>query len=461
MEFYTLDQLSITGVSLGPIREIWVHDEPGGHGVMKVTAQVGEKEENTLLYGMASRQSASLQSGDRILFAGLLCQVEFFRRDEVRLARLTFRTATCQMDIRKKSRSFQDTSMTYSALLDVILQDYPGADYRLNVPDRVIGRLLVQYRETDWEFLKRVFSEIYAPLGALISREGIWIYAGVPKLEGQWEYELEALGKDEAQVRRFSALGAAETDFMDYFLLSGSCQDIFSGLELEGHPLAVRSLTWELKRGRLECRYILRSPEGIASYPVYPVSLVGIALEGRILEVRGNLVRIHMDIDDPYGGPDVYWFPYATMSASPDGSGWYYMPEPGDRVRVEFPDKYAQDALVINSASVYEASASGGGDSMSDPSVKYLSNCAGQKMSLGPSGVTVYAGSSGIIVDNSGCVTIWGDNEILVKAEGKINLNARTITVKGAAEVKAANEAGTGAELKGDLKLTGAEVLIN
>ena len=39
MEFYTLDQLSVTGVSLGSIQSLAVHNEPGSHGVMEVTAQ--------------------------------------------------------------------------------------------------------------------------------------------------------------------------------------------------------------------------------------------------------------------------------------------------------------------------------------------------------------------------------------------------------------------------------------
>ena len=49
MEFYTLDQLSVTGVSLGSIQSLAVHSEPGSHGVMEVTAQVGEEDEETLL----------------------------------------------------------------------------------------------------------------------------------------------------------------------------------------------------------------------------------------------------------------------------------------------------------------------------------------------------------------------------------------------------------------------------
>ena len=98
---------------------------------------------------------------------------------------------------------------------------------------------------------------------------------------------------------------------------------------------------------------------------------------------------------------------------------------------------------------------------MGNPAVKYLSNCAGQKMALGPQGVSVSAGASGLTVDNSGSVSIWGNNEVIIKAEGAVSFKAQSITVKGAEEVKAVNEAGTGAELTGELTLTGAEVLIN
>ncbi len=460
MEFFTLDQLAIEGVSLGPVVELEIHNRPGEHGWMRVRAQVGEEEEETILYRLASRQPGRLYGTGQLLFAGLLSQVEFYRKDQVRYGILTFRTADCLMDVEKKSRSFQDTSMTYSELLDQILQSYPGSAYLLSVPDEPIGQLLVQYQETDWQFLKRVFSQRYAPLGACMGQEGIHLYAGVPDLSGEWECQLEAVSKSEEEVRRLEAMGAAESDFVDYRVCAGSCQDLFAALDVGGSRLSVASLDWTLERGRLECRYTLRSSAGIGSYPVYPVSLVGIALEGRILEVKGNQVRIHMDIDDPYNGPDVYWFPYATMSASLNGSGWYYMPEVGERVRVEFPDKYAGDALVINSASVYAVS-KGAEDSMGDPAVKYLSNQAGQKMALGPQGVAVSAGSSGITIDNSGCILLWGAGEILVKAEEKITLAAEKITVRGAEQVKAANESGAGAELKSDLNLTGAEVLIN
>ena len=70
MDFYTLDQLAVTGVSLGSIRELSVHNEPGSHGVMEITAQIQEEDEETLLYGMASRWNSC--AGTRFALVGSL-----------------------------------------------------------------------------------------------------------------------------------------------------------------------------------------------------------------------------------------------------------------------------------------------------------------------------------------------------------------------------------------------------
>lgn len=43
------------------------------------------------------------------------------------------------------------------------------------------------------------------------------------------------------------------------------------------------------------------------------------------------------------------------MSASQDGSGWYYMSEIGDTVRVYFPTKHTKDAIALSAVSNYEA----------------------------------------------------------------------------------------------------------
>ena len=461
LEYESLDQLYLQGVPCGPILGIEIEEKAEAHGFMRITFQIDESLENALLYELKSRQAASLIGKQGCLFTGLLDRIAFFKSEDVRKAELTFLTATCLLDAKKKFRSFQDTSMTYRALLDLILSDYPGAAYIFSGADAPIGRLLVQYQETDWAFLKRVFSEVHCALAPSSSAALPRFYVGVPDAEAKISLRLEGLEKDEREVRLFSSLDIPEPAFTDHEFVSGERTELFARLSYQGRALSVSALSAKLVKSRLEWRLKARGAEAILQYPIYPISLVGIALEGSIRAVRGNQVQIHMDIDDPYQNNDCYWFPYATMSASLNGTGWYYMPEVGDRVRVEFPTKHAEDALVINSASIYEVSG-GGEDSMSTPSTKYLTNTAGQKLSMGEGSVVLTAANAaGVSMDGGGNLSIWAAGNIAFCAANSITVQGENITIHAAEAVKAASDQGSGMEMKSNIDLTGAEVKIN
>ena len=59
------------------------------------------------------------------------------------------------MDREKKRRSFQNPSMTYHQILNEVLKDYEKASFIwATEEDREIGFPLIQYEETDWEFIK-------------------------------------------------------------------------------------------------------------------------------------------------------------------------------------------------------------------------------------------------------------------------------------------------------------------
>ena len=66
------------------------------------------------------------------------------------------------MDRVKKYRAFQKTTLTYEEVIKQIFDDYPNIPYLLN-SDRLketIKAPLIQFKETDWEFLVRVLSRI-------------------------------------------------------------------------------------------------------------------------------------------------------------------------------------------------------------------------------------------------------------------------------------------------------------
>ena len=71
-----------------------------------------------------------------------------------------------------------------------------------------------------------------------------------------------------------------------------------------------------------------------------------------------TLVQVQFDEDENKEGCGRHWFDFATVYSTPDGAGWYCMPEVGDEVRVVFPDNYEEHAYVASS--VHVGAATGG-----------------------------------------------------------------------------------------------------
>ena len=64
-----------------------------------------------------------------------------------------------QMDIQRKNVSFRIRKWGVHQLVSEVMKTYIGSDYKIHIPDVPIGQLVVQYEETDWEFLKRFLSK--------------------------------------------------------------------------------------------------------------------------------------------------------------------------------------------------------------------------------------------------------------------------------------------------------------
>ena len=86
------------------------------------------------------------------------CQADTYQME------LTVKGKSCAMDIMKRSRSFQNRSMTTHQLIREVMSGYQNSDCIIQIPDEPIGKLVVQYQETDWEFLMRFVSRYGAVL---------------------------------------------------------------------------------------------------------------------------------------------------------------------------------------------------------------------------------------------------------------------------------------------------------
>ena len=193
---YDVSRLKLEGIRIQKLNDCRISQETGGHGELFLHAYI----EEDVFEELESLQPIRLYvSGkqEQTIFCGVLTDFIEKSAGEFKEIWLEAKSYTYLMDIKKRSRTFQDITMTYTQLLASVLNEYGDVDFIAAIQDRPIGELAVQYQETDWNFLKRIFSRIYSPLTGEMRFPAIRVYAGVPMREEEIEsYELKEVTHD-------------------------------------------------------------------------------------------------------------------------------------------------------------------------------------------------------------------------------------------------------------------------
>lgn len=358
---YDLHELKLTGLEIKALLKVTLWNQPGEHGYLEIEADLGEEGKDYSIQEARDGQRVLLQGicgGQKeTLFCGVITELHGKSVGNSYYVKMVARTFSYLLDIKRRSRSFQDISMTLGTLLNQIVGEY-GGECRLMFPDRIIGEIAVQYNETDWEFMKRLLSVWNIPLAASEVSEGICFYAGVAEIPAKMKVEsIEGVEKllEEKAYWLQQGIQVKDDEFICYILRLNSRITLYSQVDYRNRSWIISKLTYETLGGRLCPLVVLRKRSGIREKSIFPMELVGSALEGEILQAKGEKVQIHLTIDDGGTGKDCYWFPFSTPSASSDGSGWYYMPQKGDKVRVYFPTEHTKEVVAISAVSTYEA----------------------------------------------------------------------------------------------------------
>lgn len=466
---YAADQITVNGIHLNQLDKLSITSEAGEHGELSLCGYLNEEHGEDTLYSFTEQDSLSIHAGQALLFSGIITKVKITGLAETVKIEAEAKSRSILMDRKKKSRSFQNTSMTYSELIRLILADYPGSDIMLSIEDKPIGEIAVQYKETDWAFLKRMLSQLQADLSCRAASHTLQLYGGIPKVsKEQWDYEIKGYRKELGTYHYWmqQGKGVSDTDFFIMETETNHVAELFEEAAKSGKTLIVQSFTYSMKKGMLTCFCNLQKKEGILAPAVYPMHLIGVALEGKVLEIAGTKIRIHLKIDDGRSSDDSYWFPFSTLSASPDGSGWYYMPEKDDNIRVYFPSKFTKDVIAVSAVSGYDGKTGGVPDRMGSPSTKYLGNPGGQQMKLAEDGV--YLACSGdsatVKIGNDGAVTITSQNTVEISAENNLSIEAEEAISIEALEtaVVSCTKGGTlQMPIDGNLYIQGSEVKLD
>lgn len=338
MGVVTYEHISISGVEYERILNLRVEHNINTHSradiLCEVTRQQGMEALSALKTDDYVMVSYTADTGAGVLFYGVCQSKELaFEGDYYRL-HIILASTSILLDKRKENKTFQNSRQYISDIMGAVVKG--RAIVNFNITDKPVGGLFIQQEETAWECVKRLASHCSAIVIANITTK-------IPVID---------IGKNQEEE--------AEKPF-ELLLPKGTSQmkideSLMRPVDISPWDIAAFnswSGTIEMKDGVLTTtRYRLKDSDYVQER-IYNSQISGLILMGIVKEVDKNMVKVFFDqMDEGYDAATDKWFEYTTAYAGNGGeygSGIYFMPEVGDRVRVFFPNENEDSGVAFAS----------------------------------------------------------------------------------------------------------------
>lgn len=358
--------------------------------------------------------------GEEILFRGTVCDIQIRAMNSLTGITIKANSNTVRMDKRHHTRTFQGASQTYRDLLDQVLACYNDASM-IQTKGRGVQTdgLVVQYEETDWQFLKRLASRLHTVLVPDCTNDKICLYFGNPEKGGDLSFDMT-----EYRMRRYKDQKRGES--VEYIIKSRENRELCERVDVKGHPCYIYQIDSCLSNQELEFEYTLRPSYGFETEEIQNEQLTGISVMGEVTAVSDTRVRaaLFSEADFDFGNP--LWFSFATVYTSPDGTGWYFMPEKGDKIRLFIPERDEQTAYAVSTVHVEDT------DLRTDADRKFIRTKYDKEIRFTPDKILItnHKGMS-IILDDSEGITIKSSRRINIASEHEVEIKGEQIYMEG------------------------------
>ncbi len=344
MEVIEQGQLKISGIPCeGPPFRLQIRQGFNSHGCMKAGIWVPEEIRGEIRPDM--QVILELEAGTPV-FCGVVKRAAAGKEKGQDCVYLEAETGSSLLDRKKKNRSFQRQGRTYKELVGEIAAPYQGYPvWKTGAGGEKECGFLLQYEETDWEFLRRVLSAEGNGLLPESRFPGNGFYIGLPDSQAGTE-----LKSDHYSIRSHP-FGSVLEDGMrctgpEYVIKD--CRDmLYPGdrVFFRGERLAVAAKESRLEGGELKNTYILRREDGFRTEAMYNYGLIGASVSGTVLESGPEKSRMSLSTDAE-GEPADSWHSRPVFYSG-GGTGYSGRPEKGDTLYLYFPTEQEKDRSVI------------------------------------------------------------------------------------------------------------------
>ena len=422
-----------------------------------------EDEENFLNTGMediAVELSMVGEDGSEyLLCCGVARDIQIQREGDLRRLSVEAVSGTYYEDLVKYVRVFQDSSSTYDVVLKHNEKNYQDAGHSMMIGNgSTIEDLVVQYRETDWEFARRMASHFNSVVVPVYRTKGIHYYFGFPdgkqNIElSKYTYTIRKDAGDYLTKTKNQVLSLIEADALCLEVESRDVYEIGDSFPFQGQTYYIYEIESILDGRELVHHYKLRYKAALQTIKHFNERMIGASLEANISGVANDTVQVNIAADGIQSNRK--WFLYSTVYSSPDGTGWYCMPEEGDSVRLYLPNEKEKDGYIISAVHVPTD-----GEARSTPDNKSLKSKYDKEVLFTPTllRVTNNNGMTVEISDEEG-ITIRSNKAITLEATESVQIASLEQSIELVApESITLKQGDTTLTMKDDIHLDGAQV---
>ena len=181
-------------------------------------------------------------------------------------------------------RSFQDPTLTYSAIAEEINGNYGTNDGKIvNVGEdmQALPRMTIQYNETDWEYLKRIASYIGQPIIAYSDKVFVGFFKNMPAQTPNLKYS--QFGKRTKEERTYFKITG--TEFYPVATpIKLKTRNRVSGEEVENDYYVLENKIYN-EGNTLKCEYILGKQTDYFVDPIPHEKIRGAVIEARTVHI--------------------------------------------------------------------------------------------------------------------------------------------------------------------------------
>lgn len=458
-------QMKVEPFAIVDILQIDIHKKINEHAYATIVGLIGEDQDDHYVEMAQQGQWVTISAldpddGDLVVFKGIISKIAIEVENKFRKLTIETVSASSLMDIIIHKQTFQEKTMTYKEVIDQLQTHYDDCSFYMSLgKDEPINDFLVQYSETDWDFIKRLASHFNSVLVPDYKfGNGIKAYFGLPNRKTETlDLNAYSMKKDLGEFADkvgYQIENLRERDAIYYNFSSRQIYELGAPIVLNGRELIVEQIDTHYQGGECLHQYQLKTAKGLSQPTYLNQILIGASLDATVLAVEKDQVKVHIAIDEAQDPAAARWFPYATIHSSPSGAGWYAMPEKGDQVRLYFPSARENDGYV--SSSVHLA----GAEERNNPEHKLFKNKYGKEIRLAPGAITL-TNNNGMTIqlsDQTG-ISISSNKSISLQAGGNVSLSANAISINGKEAINLTQN-GASLALADDVIFSGAQVKV-